>query len=277
MLIAGMLSVHVAAAQAPPAQRPRTWLGFTADSLRALVVRRVAPDSPAERAGLLPGDTITTIAGVPARWSALEKMSDGLRPGEVVVLQVRRDGVPVNVSLVAQPPSPVRFEQYVTFIQLDSVGHLLRRLLDSALTRADGPGLFYEGKDSALVFRNPVTGTRISIDSLVRAARARGGSADTLAYMSFVERRGVGGVELSPLESPLSDYLGVSAGLLVLHVMPESPAARAGLRAGDVITALDRGGPPTVAQFRQALAATRALALSVIRNRVRAQLTLRPQ
>ena len=50
--------------------------------------------------------------------------------------------------------------------------------------------------------------------------------------------RGIAGAEVTELEPELADYFrGARDGLLVLRVAPGTPAARAGLRPGDVITA----------------------------------------
>ena len=48
--------------------------------------------------------------------------------------------------------------------------------------------------------------------------------------------RGRLGVELQPLGDQLADYFGVSGGALIASVREDSPAAAAGLKAGDVIT-----------------------------------------
>ena len=50
--------------------------------------------------------------------------------------------------------------------------------------------------------------------------------------------RGRLGVTVSPLTAQLAEYFGVKEGVLVESVQADSPAARAGLRAGDVITAI---------------------------------------
>ena len=50
--------------------------------------------------------------------------------------------------------------------------------------------------------------------------------------------RGRLGVQLQPLGDQLAEYFGVSGGALIASVREDSPAAEAGLRAGDVITAI---------------------------------------
>lgn len=47
------------------------------------------------------------------------------------------------------------------------------------------------------------------------------------------------GVTLAPLDGQLAEYFGVTSGVLVSAVDRDSPAARAGLRAGDVISAVN--------------------------------------
>lgn len=90
--------------------------------------------------------------------------------------------------------------------------------------------------------------------------------------------RGVAGAEVTGLEPELARYFrGVDAGVLVLRVSPGTPAEKAGLRPGDVITA---GGGTLVADvptLRRLLALpdARPLAVDVVRHgRVRT-LTIR--
>jgi serine protease Do len=47
------------------------------------------------------------------------------------------------------------------------------------------------------------------------------------------------GVSTEPLSKQLAEYFGVSEGILITSVVENSPAAKAGLKAGDVITAVD--------------------------------------
>jgi S1-C subfamily serine protease len=46
------------------------------------------------------------------------------------------------------------------------------------------------------------------------------------------------GMECEPLSAQLAQYFGVKGGVLVRSVQPGSPAESAGLRAGDVISAI---------------------------------------
>ena len=52
-------------------------------------------------------------------------------------------------------------------------------------------------------------------------------------------RTGRLGVTMEDLDSQLAEYFGVKEGVLVKSVTQDSPAAKAGLKAGDVITAIN--------------------------------------
>ncbi len=79
------------------------------------------------------------------------------------------------------------------------------------------------------------------------------------------------GVELDPLGSQLADYFGVKdgQGLLVKHVAANSPAATAGLKAGDVITKVNGESVPTVNTWSKAIHANRGkqVQVTIVRNR----------
>jgi membrane-associated protease RseP (regulator of RpoE activity) len=81
--------------------------------------------------------------------------------------------------------------------------------------------------------------------------------------------RGVAGAELVAMEPELAEYFrGVTGGLLVLRVAPGTPAGRAGLRPGDVITAAGGREATGPADLRALLAAPEAgpLELTVVRQ-----------
>jgi serine protease Do len=84
---------------------------------------------------------------------------------------------------------------------------------------------------------------------------------------------GVGGnlgVSVAPLSEQLASYFGVKGGVLVSAVTANSPAAEAGLRAGDVITAINGQAVASSADITRAIRDARdggALAIAVTRDR----------
>jgi len=79
------------------------------------------------------------------------------------------------------------------------------------------------------------------------------------------------GVELDTLGSQLADYFGVKdgQGLLVKRVAENSPAATAGLKAGDVITKVNGESVPTLNTWAKAIHANRGkqVQVTIVRNR----------
>lgn len=79
------------------------------------------------------------------------------------------------------------------------------------------------------------------------------------------------GVNLDALGSQLADYFGVSdgQGLLVKRVAEDSPAARAGLRAGDVIVAVNGQKMATLSDWMKMVHANRGkpMRITLIRDR----------
>jgi serine protease Do len=69
----------------------------------------------------------------------------------------------------------------------------------------------------------------------------------------FLAPRGQLGVGLVPLGEQLAAHFGVEAGVLVSSVEDDSPAARAGLQAGDVITTVNGEAVENVGDVRAAL------------------------
>jgi len=93
----------------------------------------------------------------------------------------------------------------------------------------------------------------------------------TLRYRGFI------GVTLEPIEGQMADYFGVSAGALVAAVDLGSSAARAGLKAGDVITAAAGQAVKRPADVSAAVRNARpgsALELKVVRDRKEVTITI---
>jgi serine protease Do len=89
-----------------PADPPRPWLGVNAQEVHGrIVVTRVSPDSPAEKAGIARGDVVRTIAGRPVNeiaelWRRLWAQGPA---GTAVILGVSHGGAephPVTVKTI---------------------------------------------------------------------------------------------------------------------------------------------------------------------------------
>ena len=83
-------------------------------------------------------------------------------------------------------------------------------------------------------------------------------------------RRGRLGVTLSPLGDQLASYFGVKQGVLVSSVDADSPAARAGLRAGDIIFAVNGRNVESIADVTEPVLASQpgsALEMRIVRDK----------
>ncbi len=86
----------------------------------------------------------------------------------------------------------------------------------------------------------------------------------------MVAPRGRLGVQVTPLTDQLGAFFGARDGLLVSSVEPDSPAAKAGLKAGDVITSVDgRAVGDTDALIRMTMEAKpgAVLEVGIVRDR----------
>jgi hypothetical protein len=136
-----------------------------------------------------------------------------------------------------------------------------------------GVGLF--GRDSTWVriFPDSVRHFGIFSDSIHGFSIFRGDSAwarpfDVFTYSATVGMRAVAGAELTALNEGLAQYFGTTHGVLVLSARQGTPAARAGLRAGDVILQVNDRAVSTVMDLRREIQRARGdqVTLRVLRN-----------
>jgi S1-C subfamily serine protease len=89
--------------------------------------------------------------------------------------------------------------------------------------RAPGPGQQFHGPEGGMPFKFEVPSGRFDFDSEPFLAAGRGRL----------------GVRVQDLSDELAGYFGVKSGVLVAGVEADAPAAKAGIKAGDVITAVN--------------------------------------
>ncbi len=120
------------------------------------------------------------------------------------------------------------------------------------LNAGDSVLLPLRGMDSVLA------GSRLAgPDGLIR------GQADVVLVGSVI----LGGAQVRTLPTALESYFGVPSGVLILDVLPDSPARRAGFRPGDVIVAVGGRELATLAQLRSDLdVAELPVGLTVVRH-----------
>ncbi len=119
VLLALLLPVAATAQRPRPAPRPEPapgWLGVAYEARWVqregqcepqVLVEQVIHGSPAERAGVRPGDTLVAVDGRPIPGGRLEELAGRLRPGDPVRLRVLRGGREQEITAVADR-RPVR-------------------------------------------------------------------------------------------------------------------------------------------------------------------------
>ena len=232
MLVAGLVLVVAVAggsfARAADEQAP--WLGVYSQELtpelrdaigfdgdQGVLVSRVVSDSPAEKAGLEKGDVILSVGS--RRVESPSDLQDAIgekQAGDFVTLNVFRDG-----------------ERRTLTAQLGERPETMETPAPPAAPRAPRAPRAPEAPNAPMqprVFEWNGEGDLSGLPGL---------DGDMRRLMS--PARGRLGVRIESLSPELGDYFSVpdGKGVLVLEVMKDTPAARAGLRTGDVITRVD--------------------------------------
>ncbi|HEX2090761.1 MAG TPA: PDZ domain-containing protein, partial [Longimicrobiaceae bacterium] len=254
----------------------RGWIGVAFDwrDDGPVVVRDVLPESPAARAGVVRGDTLVRLNGQAARGETVRRLR--VEPGDTLRLHLRRGGRERQVRVVAKERGGeviiLRRGDREHTLDVDSVRDRIRLRvdtigahLDSLFTRLDSARvrLRHAGPDRVVTMR---------LDSVFER-----GMLETLPFSIEVGSRALAGAEFTQMNPGLGRYFGTEEGLLALRVAPGSPAARAGIEAGDVVTRVDGREVETLADLRQAVfrSPDEEVRLEVLRQRQRREVTLR--
>lgn len=105
--------------------------------------------------------------------------------------------------------------------------------------------------------RKRVDAVHWTLDSILSTPGDRPVAQVLLRRTTGLGQRAVAGAELSEMNDGLAAYFQVGEGLLVLRVMPGTPAARAGLEAGDVVVRAAGEPVRSIDDLRFAVAAHR--------------------
>jgi serine protease Do len=167
-------------------------------SVRGVAVERVSEGSPAEKAGIRAGDVIVRVNGDEITSSRkLSRLIGEIAPDHTGRVTVFRNGSETNLDVTIANRPELKFDEAA----------LLERFKDLPKP-PDAPSL--EG-----LMRKP-------------------GEAGAPMVWRFGSRRQIG-VGVTPLTKQLAEHFNVDGGVLINNVRENSPAAKSGLRAGDII------------------------------------------
>lgn len=251
-------------------------------------VREVVEGSPAYRAGVRRGDQVLRLNGRAPTRDAVEHLRETLDRGDTVRLRVSHDGQEADRVLVAAS-RPQRIVSGIpgmghgtivvpgdrrVVIRMDTIAGRMDSLMvrmDSLRTR-----LRVRRGDSLVIRLDTLT--RVWSDSLRRALPRAGQQVRAwVPFMAELGSRSVAGAEFTEMNAGLARYFHTSDGLLVLQVGPDTPGARGGLQAGDVVLEAAGRKVERVRDLRDAFtrAAGQEVRLTVLRENRRQQLSVR--
>jgi serine protease Do len=181
------------------------------------VIEEVRSGSPAEKAGLKAGDVVIEYDGDRVRSARqLTRLVSETPEGRTVKTAVMRAGKRMDVDITPESGSAFQFSDRLGR-DFESLGRDLRLKVQPEIERLRD---LYVEPPIAFEFSGRITAGRL-------------------------------GVSAQDLTPQLADYFGVKEGVLVSAVTADSVAGKAGLKAGDVITAIDGTTVGKVADVRR--------------------------
>lgn len=193
------------------------------------VVTEVGKESAAQKAGIKAGDVVTSFDGERVRSARqLVRLVEETPAGRTVKVAVQRAGAPVTVDVTPEAPKVAQFTPGMS----GEGGDVFRWQ-----RRAPGSGPESE-RPQVAPFRFEMPAGRFGFDAEPFMAAARGRL----------------GVRVQDLSEELAGYFGVKQGVLVAGVEADAPAAKAGVKAGDVITAVNGQAITDPAELRREVA-----------------------
>ena len=221
------------------------------------VVTDVRPDGPAGAAGIEPGDVIVEFDGERVRSARqLARLVEETPAGRNAPVRLLRGGSQVALSV-----TPARGSGWSGRLPQVWADRIRVEVDQSEDRRADVEALAEELAES-----EELTVLRRLPEVFRGLAGRRPGRV----------RLGIRG---ESVDGQLAEYFGTNAGVLVEHVDDGATGAAAGLRAGDVITAVDGDAVDDLPALRRRLARVEpnaAFDITVVRDRAETSLTVDP-
>ena len=223
---------------------------------RGVGITQVVKDSPAEKAGLRKDDVIVRFEGDSVTSvRKLTRLVSEVAPDQTVKLSISRGGgeqeVAVTMAKRNQSFSAMGGD-WQGFDKLKGLDKLegLDRLKEWGPNMPPGANVWkWEGGKDGMIF-------------------------------GFGNHRRIG-VSTTQLTKQLADFLGVAdgQGVLITSVMDDSPAAKAGLKAGDVVTAIDGEKVDGAGDLSQGINKKKDgdVTLTVVRNKSQRTITVTPK
>ena len=226
--------------------------------VRGVAVEKVMENSPAATAGLQTGDVITKFNGEEiTSVRKLTRLIGEVAPDHQVTLTVSRGGNEREVTAtLGKRPTP-KFENGAFGFNMPQA-----------------PGQFEMPDTPDFPMQLPPSSDRL----MQRLPMPPGAAGDTFVWRAGSSRQI--GVSVSPLTKQLGDYFGVEeGGVLVNTVRENSPAAKAGLKAGDIITEIDGKAVKGDMDLIRAIGEKKdgEVTLTVIRDRNRQTIRVTPE
>jgi hypothetical protein len=218
----------------------------------------VEPSSPAERAGIVEGDTLLELNGTDVRDRAIS-LTRMLVPQQRVRMRVRRDGNPREFRVtVAEAPG------YVMSRTTPLPPMVMATPMPSTAPTPPARVRVYAG----------------DVPQPMPAPPAIAATPGSAIAMTWVMQDGVAGARLESIGEGLGRALGTRYGVLVLRAAPGTPAFDSGLRDGDVILKVAGESVRSVRDLREAMQDADedvGVKLVVLRDRKSREITLRWQ
>ena len=225
--------------------------------VRGVSVEKVFETSPAETAGIKAGDVIIGFNGESVTSSRkLTRLISEVAPDHTVVLKVIRGGSEITLP--------------ATIGKRESPGLMSGTFVFPKAPDAPRPPISPMPPDAPDFDVAPLPDVRIFTPD---------GSGGNFIW-SFGQRRTIG-VAIEPLTKQLGDYFGVAdgKGVLITNVEKDSPAERAGLKAGDVVIEANGKSVAGSAELVKEINAEKEgnVSLTVLRDKKRRTISVTPE